>query len=103
MALIVHCDGSITGSHWAKKGQKHTLPHAWAGWVAYDAKGNHVHHHSLDVGENPVYSANVAEYFAVRSALYWMTKHNPLDGARVKSDSQLVMRQLGGQYNCHDA
>lgn len=100
--LTVYCDGSITGSHWAKKGQKHTLPHAWAGWVAYDSDGNHVHHHSLDVGENESYSANVAEYFAVRSALHWVSKNVPHAGVHVKSDSQLVMRQLSGLYHCHD-
>lgn len=100
--LKVYCDGSITGSHWAKKGHKDTLPHAWSGWVAQSPVGDYVHHKSLDLGEHPLHSANVGEYMAVRSALFWLTKNRPLDAARIYSDSQLVMRQLSGMYVCHN-
>lgn len=100
--LKVYCDGSITGSHWAPKGQKDTLPHCWSGWVVKDAQDRHLHHHSLDLGEHPLNSANVAEYVAVRSALLWVVRNHPLDAVRVYSDSQLVMRQLSGAYACHN-
>lgn len=100
--INVWCDGSITGSHWAPKGQKDTLPHAWSGWVAKTPEGEVIHHDSLDLGEREYFSANVSEYMAVRAALYWLRLHGRTDAAvRIHSDSQLVMRQLTGQYNCN--
>ncbi len=100
--LNVWCDGSITGSHWAKKGNKDSLPHAWSGWVAKKLDGEYVHHHSLDLGEGTLMSANVAEYMAVRSALRWLALNHRGHAIHIMSDSQLVMRQLTGEYNCHN-
>jgi ribonuclease HI len=100
--LNVYCDGSITGSHWAKKGQKDTLPHLWCGWVAKTTEGAIVHHHSIDMGEWPGGSANVAEYMAVRSALRWLALNHRGEIVKVHSDSQLVMCQLSGEYRCNN-
>jgi ribonuclease HI len=42
---------------------------------------------------------NVAEYVALAKALGWLVANNRTsDEVRVKSDSQLVVRQLGGEY-----
>lgn len=101
--LSVFCDGSITGSHWGKKGQKDGPPHLWCGWVAKTLEGAIVHHHSVDMGEWPGGSANVAEYMAVRSALRWLAGDHRRQALRIHSDSQLVMCQLSGKYNTHDA
>ena len=105
--LQAFCDGSITGSHWAKAAEKDTKPHAWSGWWVRDEDHHIIGWKSLDLGEGDYMSANVAEYFAVRSALWWMCT-SPKDWMRlqvveINSDSQTVIRQLTGQYNCYDA
>lgn len=100
--LNVFCDGSITGSHWGKKGHKDGPPHLWCGWVAKSTDGAIVHHHSLDMGEWPGGSANIAEYMAVRSALRWLAANHRGQAITVHSDSQIVMYQLSGKYNCHN-
>jgi ribonuclease HI len=42
---------------------------------------------------------NVAEYVALAKALEWLVANNRAsDKVRVKSDSQLVVRQLAGEY-----
>jgi ribonuclease HI len=98
----VWADGSITGSHWAKKGLKDTLPHLWCGWVAKTVEGHVVHHHSVDMGEWPAGSANIAEYMAVRSALFWLAGNgHRKEAITVHSDSQIVMFQLSGKYQTH--
>ncbi len=97
------CDGSITGWAWAKAGQKDSLPHAWSGWLVKDYNGHVFKWQSIDLGEGAHMSANVAEYFAVRSALKWIGdsiwKKNDVE---VVSDSQTVIRQLTGRYNAYD-
>jgi ribonuclease HI len=101
--LNIWCDGSITGSHWAPKGQKHTLPHLWCGWVAKTPDRQVVKHHSVDMGEWPGGSANVAEYMAVRSALRWLAGNHRAHALTVHSDSQIVMNQLAGRCQTHNA
>ncbi len=98
------CDGSITGSHWAKAGNKDSLPHAWSGWWARDVGGQVLHWKSIDLGEAEYMSANVAEYFAVRSALKWLSDQ-PItrrQDIEVNSDSQVIIRQLKGKYQCYE-
>jgi ribonuclease HI len=102
--LEVFCDGSITGSHWAKADNKDSLPHAWCGWWVRNEGGNvAIHWSSIDLGEAKYMSANVAEYMAVRAALRWIVG-SPWSRAVVKihSDSQTVINQLTGHYNCYD-
>jgi len=97
------CDGSITGGHWAKADNRDSLPHAWSGWWVRDKNGHVLQWRSVDLGEGDYMSANVAEYFAVRSALNWIKrsvwKNQEIE---VLSDSQTVIRQLEGRYNCYD-
>jgi ribonuclease HI len=102
--ISVWCDGSITGGHWGKKKGPKTTAHCYSGWVAKDESGTPVHYICFDLGEKEDYSANVAEYFAVRSALWWLGTHGYQNQAIfVHSDSQLVMSQLSGTYNTYDA
>jgi ribonuclease HI len=100
--IQVFCDGSITGGAWGKKDAKASLPHAWSGWWAKDEHGKVLQWRSLDLGEAEYMSANVAEYFAVRSALTWLYgsiwKHHQIE---VLSDSQVVIYQLTGKQNCY--
>jgi ribonuclease HI len=102
--LEVFCDGSITGSHWAKRNQRDTLAHGWCGWWVRH-QGAHVplYWESLDLGEGTHMSANVSEYMAVRSALRWIAD-SPWKHAVVKihSDSQVVIKQLTGDCNTYD-
>ena len=102
--LNVFCDGSIVGGHWGKKTGPKTIPRIYAGWWAQAEDGSVVHHHCWDMGAFETASANVAEYGAVRSALHWLSKNGyRLHALQVHSDSQLVMCQLSGAYNTHDA
>jgi ribonuclease HI len=58
---------------------------------------------SIDLGEGDYMSANVAEYFAVRSALNWLHKSVWKNQViEVLSDSQVVIRQLDHKYNCYE-
>ncbi|HVT61866.1 MAG TPA: ribonuclease HI family protein, partial [Legionellaceae bacterium] len=80
-----------------------TLPHIYAGWVIKEQDNKFVKLNCWDMGEGPDMSANIAEYGAVRSSLYWLYKNydaKELDVV-VKSDSQLVIRQINGTYTCN--
>jgi ribonuclease HI len=96
--VLVWCDGSITGGN--------PGGHGWSGWVAKHPDGQLIHHHALDLGVTEVMSNNIAEYMAVRSALRWLAlgwpgKNYREHEVRIHSDSQLVIRQLAGQYQVH--
>ncbi len=100
--INVWTDGSITGSHWAPKGQKDTLPHLWCGWVAKTPEGAVIHHHSMDMGEWPGGSANVAEFMGVRSALRWLAGNHRGHDIAIHSDSQIVMNQISDRCKTHN-
>ena len=100
MNLLVYCDGSVTKGAWGTKSQKDEPPHCYAGWWVKRPDGIIIKHHSLDLGAGPNRSGNYAEYLSVRSALYWLNQNFPLANLKVHSDSQLICRQLSGEYNC---
>lgn len=101
--LTVFCDGSIVGSHWAKKGNKDSPAYGWTGWVIKAQDGLHIHHSAESLGTDATMSANVAEYSAVKSSMRWLLVNGfRLDDLKIHSDSQLVMFQLSGKYNCHN-
>jgi len=101
--LQAFCDGSIVGGHWGKKTGPKTIPKAYSGWWVRDAAGQVLHWKSIDLGEGEYMSANVAEYFAVRSALRWLAGSVWRNqGVEVNSDSQVVIRQLQGKYHCYE-
>jgi ribonuclease HI len=55
------------------------------------------------MGECPTGSGNLAEYGAVSSVLRWLAQNGFRDHViEVRSDSQLIVNQLSGKYNCHD-
>lgn len=99
--LHVFCDGSITGGAWAKKAERHTTPHGWSGWVVKLPDGTVVNHHSIDLGQADYMSGNIAEYMALRSALRWLRETHQDFNLMVFSDSQLVLRQMTGEYRCY--
>lgn len=98
--LHVWCDGSIVDGPWGSKDRKHLPPHGYAGWVVKTPEGEHVHHHALDLGDGPGRSGNFSEYLAVRSALFWLKNNRPLDAVVIHSDSQLIVNQMSGNWNC---
>jgi ribonuclease HI len=100
----VFCDGSITGGAWGKKTGPRTTPHGWYGWVIYRDNGGVLKHHSADLGEREYMTGNIAEYMGLRSALKWLKENRPPASTilRVFSDSQLVINQMTGKYNCYD-
>lgn len=99
--IEVRADGSITGGPWGKKGERHTLPRIWGGWYA-TKDGNPIHHDSHDFGERGSNSSTLAEYFAIRSALYWLNLHGySTEPVLVYSDSQVAVRQIVGVYRCN--
>jgi len=92
--IFVNCDGSITGGNPGGRG--------YTGFVVKNADGTQViHRQSDDLGAHPSMSNNVAEYAAVLSALIWLRDHGyAREHVVVYTDSQLVVRQLQGHYQC---
>lgn len=100
MNLKVYCDGSVTGAAWAKKTDTPSDPHSWCGWYVTRTDNILIHYKSLDLGSGKNRSGNFSEYFAVRSALKWLSENHPLANLDVYSDSMLICNQLSGKYNC---
>jgi ribonuclease HI len=44
---------------------------------------------------------NIAEYRAVRAALNWLVAKGEQDEVELRTDSQLVVRQISGAYACN--
>ncbi len=103
MGLKIFADGSISRGYWGSKETKHLPALCWAGWVVYRDTGEWLAHHSVALGEVPNASANFSEYAAVSSVLRWLGNHGHTDQAlTIHSDSQIIIRQLSGEYQCHD-
>src|ERR1700690_32501 len=100
MELLVYCDGSVVGGSWGSKVTKADAPHCFAGWYVKRTDNVIIKHLSLDLGAGPNRSGNFAEYLSVRSALHWLNQNHPLVNLKIHSDSQLICRQLSGEYNC---
>jgi ribonuclease HI len=101
--LRIWVDGSITNGPWGKKDQKHTIPHGFFGWVAVDGEGKVRGFASVDLGASPRSTGNTSEYLAVRSALKWVVDNNIVDQPiSLMSDSQIVVNQINGEYQCHN-
>lgn len=91
--IYVNCDGSITGGNPGGRG--------YTGFVVKDHAGQLIYQHSDDLGVHAHMSNNVAEYGAVLSALLWLSKQGMTqEEVMVMSDSQLVVRQLEGRWQC---
>ncbi len=101
--LNVWVDGSVIGGSWGSK-KEVTRPIAnYVGWFVRRPDGAYVHHHSFYMGENPAFSGNTAEAFAVNSALRWLLQNGYGDQAlAIHSDSQLTVNQLEGKWQVNN-
>lgn len=101
--VIAWNDGSVVGSHWGKKDAPPSLPHIYCGWIAKDETGATLHYSATDLGESLAFSQNTAEYMSVRSSLLWLDKNGysqkPIE---IRTDSQVIVKQLQGTYQAHD-
>lgn len=74
------------------------------GVVVYDAKGKEVVRMKKSLGEA---TNNVAEYSALRELLLWAEKCTAITSGAItliiKSDSELMVKQINGQYQVRDA
>src|SRR6266446_6519076 len=93
--ITVFADGSING-HTSDE-----APRCHYGWLAVDNNGGLIHHESGDMGTNSAYSATSSEYEAIRSAMAWLSENWEIDFLTIKSDSQVAVKQLTGEYKCH--
>jgi ribonuclease HI len=93
--ITVYCDGSIRGGNPGGYG--------YSGWIALDSEGNKLYEGSECLGSNAQMSNNVAEYKAVFLALQYLVKAHQMNKLLVHSDSQLVINQLTGVWNCSES
>src|ERR1700743_2432911 len=101
MLLKIYSDGSIIGSHWSRRIAPPTLPHIYAGWIIKNHLDLPIKWHSWNIGEKEGYSANDAEYLALWSALKWTSENFPLANLECYADSQIVIFQMSGKYQCN--
>lgn len=93
--IIVYSDGGSRGNP----------GHAASAFAIYDENKNLLHHDSKYLGEK--LTNNVAEYNGVILALTWITEEKrsfdfAQDDIRFCMDSELVVKQLRGEYKIKD-
>lgn len=103
MDLKIYSDGSIINSSWGSKETKHLLPHIYGGFIIFNHLDIPIYWWCWDMGSKEGNSANIAEYGALRSALNWVNENFPMANVECYSDSQLVVFQLTGRYQCHNS
>lgn len=86
--LIMHTDG----------GARNNPGPAGIGVVIYDNLGNVIEEHKEYIGKA---TNNVAEYKALIAGLKRIKKYEP-DEVEVRLDSELVKKQVTGEYKCKD-
>lgn len=81
-----------------------TNPGGWAtwGWVAIK-HGVEVARNAGCVGHGAGMTNNVAEYHGLLEALRWLAKREVRQGVIIRGDSQLVIRQVSGEWACKSA
>ncbi len=90
---VCYCDGSIEGGN----------PGGWAvgGWVLKSDDGDVIEKGNVDLGKGPDRTNNMAEYAAVLGVFrYLVGRKETQQALEIRSDSQLVIKQLRGEYNC---
>jgi ribonuclease HI len=92
--LYLYCDGAIE--------PKNPGGHAVGGWVLKDSDFNWLGEGARSYGTGPDVTNNIAEYGAVIAGLETLLANGyALRGhIRVRSDSQLIIRQLRNEYAC---
>jgi len=88
---VIHCDGSIEGGN----------PGGWAvgGWIA-TKEDEVVAYGCHDLGKGEDRTNNMAEYSAVYAAHAWCLSVSSDSAISFKSDSQLIVKQLTGEFRC---
>lgn len=71
----------------------------WA-WVALARDGSEVAHDYGSLGRGPDMTNNRAEYAALLEALHYLELHD-FRNVVVRGDSQLVVRQVNGEWACN--
>ena len=84
MKYVVYSDGAARGNPGP----------AGAGYVVYDETGALVHSEAIPLGHT---TNNIAEYTAIIKAAEYVRSLNPVQ-INFMLDSELVVRQLNGQY-----
>ena len=92
--IVLECDGACGPRNPGGCG-------TW-GWVAYEAGliPTAEAYGFGALGKSPEMSNSIAEYQAVISALEWALANGRI-GVLVRSDSQLVVNQVNGQWRCN--
>jgi 2-C-methyl-D-erythritol 2,4-cyclodiphosphate synthase len=89
--LIVYTDGASRGNPGP----------AASGWVVLDEQGRLVKEGGSDLGER---TNNQAEYIALREAAEWIEQNLGRDfKIQFRSDSELLVKQLKGEYKIKDS
>ncbi len=86
---VLRCDGAASGNPGP----------AGIGMALFDRQGNEIHQWGCSIGEE---TNNVAEYLAMMEGLR-RAAHMDISSIRVLSDSQLLVRQINGQYKVRNA
>lgn len=87
--ITVNCDGGSRGNPGP----------AAIGVVIKDTGGKAIHKISQKIG---IATNNVAEYSAVLAALEWIGKNHSLADLEFNLDSELIVKQLKGEYKIKD-
>ncbi len=87
--MVIYCDGGSRGNP----------GHAASGFVA-TIDDEVVYREGKYLG---IETNNVAEYNAVLMALNWIKDSSPVGEVIINLDSQLIERQINGQYKVKDA
>ena len=91
MSIIIYCDGLCE--------PRNPGGTAAYGWVAY-RDGQKIAEECAVICSGPEATNNIAEYGAIIASLEWLAKHYFFqENIRIKSDSQLCIYQLQGQYS----
>ncbi|MCI0485016.1 MAG: ribonuclease HI family protein [Blastocatellia bacterium] len=73
------------------------------GWVALSSDNEEIASSRGCIGQGEGMTNNVAEYRAVIEALDWAARNSSVRTVEVFTDSQLVVRQINGQWACRAA
>lgn len=93
MHVTVYCDGAIEPCN--------PGGHAVGGWVIRASDGGLLIKGAVSLGEGPDKTNNIAEYAAVYGALWRLFEAGIFQyPVRVHTDSQLVVKQLNGEWRC---
>ena len=77
--------------------------HATWAWVAFDREEKMLGYDYAYIGFINGMTCNIAEYYAALAALRYLKEQTVVTPVVIRGDSQLVIRQLRGEYGCRSA